>query len=257
MDTAKCRSCLSESDQMHDLFQVIEENISLALIIENFLKIKLNKNDNLSQQICLECTQTIINFYNFSITFEENNNKIEYPTDGAPVNVTFDFESEPKKDSQFMQITDLKNEKLIKQKYICEICGFISNKNSYLKAHMETHSEPQFSCEFCPKIFRRRTILIRHRRLHTEPRRYICENCGLKFNDPSTLKQHKTLIHLRPNNFECVICKQTFSLKSTLDKHIKRHSHKDGIVKEFVCDECGMEYYDKSSLKRHFLIKHN
>ncbi|GJQ75781.1 hypothetical protein Trydic_g17852 [Trypoxylus dichotomus] len=59
------------------LFDTYENDLSLADIIQHFLKTQLNFYDNLPKRICQECATHLIQFYNFSVVFEENNKKLQ------------------------------------------------------------------------------------------------------------------------------------------------------------------------------------
>lgn len=144
------------------------------------------------------------------------------------------------------------------KKFICEVCGYVSLKKSYLIDHMETHTiDKPHICTFCGKSFRRRSTFTRHKKIHTNPMEIVCEMCGQKFTDRGTLKTHILLLHIKSRNFKCIVCNQSFPLKATLDKHLRRHQQKEGAAKNFTCNECNMQYFDKSSLKRHYISKHS
>ncbi|KAF5278473.1 hypothetical protein FQA39_LY05962 [Lamprigera yunnana] len=143
------------------------------------------------------------------------------------------------------------------KKFVCEVCGARFVRKTYLDDHKEGHSlEKKHVCKFCGKAFRRRTVLRAHKRVHTHPNHYVCELCGRAFTNSSTLKTHKLLIHVRERKFQCMICNLNFPLKSTLTKHLLRHQKRENGEKGFPCNECPMQYKDKSSLKRHVESKH-
>lgn len=146
------------------------------------------------------------------------------------------------------------------KKYVCEICGYATYRQSYLTDHKEVHSlNKPYTCSVCNKSYRGRTNYTRHKRIHLSPKQINCDLCGQKFTTKGTLKTHIMLIHIKKSkNFECIICNKKFSLKGTLMKHLRRHQQKEGVIaKSFKCIECNVEYYDKGSLKRHYSEKHN
>ena len=79
----------------------------------------------------------------------------------------------------------------------CNICGK-EVKNSLARHIQQAHVSPQdrkHKCEQCGKRFARRLALNDHKNIHTGARPYICEQCGLTFNNGGNISLHIRKVH--------------------------------------------------------------
>lgn len=84
---------------------------------------------------------------------------------------------------------------------------------------------------------------------HTCEWKFICEECGDKFQSLSNLKLHENK-HKNYLPFKCPKCDKGFALKCNLTNHLKfTHSSK----KNFKCDKCDKRFCRPNSLKQHVL----
>lgn len=84
---------------------------------------------------------------------------------------------------------------------------------------------------------------------HTNEWKFICEECGDKFQSLSKLKCHENK-HKNHLPFKCTKCDKGFALKCNLTNHLKfTHSDK----KNFKCDKCDRRFCRPNSLKQHLL----
>lgn len=76
-------------------------------------------------------------------------------------------------------------------------------------------------CNFknCGKTFSVRSHLDTHKVTHTGEKRYICNICGGRFTQSSSLRNHRIAIHTKEYPHNCSICKKGFLLPSQLKKH--------------------------------------
>ncbi|KAJ3201520.1 hypothetical protein HK099_002215, partial [Clydaea vesicula] len=68
-----------------------------------------------------------------------------------------------------------------------------------------------FLCPFetCAKTFYRKHNLKSHLAIHTQEKKYLCNDCGLRFLRKYDRKRHAINIH-KVTNVECDLCFQTF-----------------------------------------------
>ena len=73
------------------------------------------------------------------------------------------------------------------------------------------------------------------------------------FLDNESFKNHMLFDHGNDRPFKCYIgdCTLSYRKKGALDKHIERVHRKK---RNFKCDVCGSEYYDKNNFKEHCRI---
>lgn len=97
----------------------------------------------------------------------------------------------------------------------------------------DTNSGKKWTCNFknCGKTFSVRSHLDTHKVTHTGEKRYICNFCGGRFTQSSSLRNHRIAIHTKEYPHNCNMCKKGFLLPSQLKKHkssyhsSKKHSN--------------------------------
>lgn len=67
-----CRACLKQEGNMYSLYQEYEANVTLASLLKVLLRVDLCLEDGLPSTFCEECAHSVIDFYNFSVVFEES-----------------------------------------------------------------------------------------------------------------------------------------------------------------------------------------
>ena len=67
-------------------------------------------------------------------------------------------------------IKPLKKEPVVREAFVCQICGYTCSRQDILRDHINCKhgSEPQHQCKVCKKSFSWRSTLSKHKRLHSK-----------------------------------------------------------------------------------------
>ncbi|XP_015230495.1 PREDICTED: zinc finger protein 271-like [Cyprinodon variegatus] len=77
-------------------------------------------------------------------------------------------------------------------RYVCSICGHRSTSSSNLKVHVRMHSgEKPFSCSVCDKKYSNKASMLSHMSVHDAERKYNCDKCKKSFAWFTELKYHQ------------------------------------------------------------------
>jgi len=115
--------------------------------------------------------------------------------------------------------------------HVCTDCSKSFKYRSSLQKHLIQHHEDKsavgpFNCNLCPKTFIRRIYLTNHKlRVHKLNKKHVCNACGNKFLNVTTLNVHCKVVHgEHRNKFTCTLCTKTFSRKEKLVHHQMLHT---------------------------------
>ncbi|XP_068212999.1 zinc finger protein 888-like [Palaemon carinicauda] len=127
----------------------------------------------------------------------------------------------------------------------CVKCNKSFSTFKHLKIHVKVHlDKPRILCEICGKVVRKKTFLP-HLRTHTGERPYKCLECGTGFVQKGHLKMHMKF-HEGHKNFRCEVCGRGFKTKLKLDYHCRLH-----IRGEYKCDICKIKFRRWPLLQQH------
>nr|CAH7750397.1 unnamed protein product [Callosobruchus chinensis] len=139
--------------------------------------------------------------------------------------------------------------------YQCSVCGDKFRFRSSLTRHSFKHKEKKpHVCQICGKGFIQAPTLADHFRTHVGEKSFICNHCGKTFITKHALSNHLSLHKLQDVdtfNLTCKTCNSIFNSKASLRNHLNKHSERS---KEFLCNECGKEFWTKSLLDSHLKI---
>ena len=156
--------------------------------------------------------------------------------------------------------------------YSCKYCGWCFARCRNLKIHMrKIHSatdqeiadlmlDQNKQCPHCPYYSNRSSYLKSHIRTHTGEKPYSCKECGRCFTQSSHLGNHMRRIHSttvekipRVKLHQCPHCPYYTKFSSHLKVHIRTHTGE----KPYTCKKCGRGFSLSSNRNRHTCRKHS
>lgn len=140
-----------------------------------------------------------------------------------------------------------------------EITTLVTHDHAYCKSLKTFKLDPtQTSCIHCQKSFEESNHLQLHIWLHHESDvensdLYLCETCGIDFNERSVFKDHifqhvnDPQHHMTEPSIDCLYCGQAFQNQLQFNKHMLKH--KKDIP--FPCKMCGQSFANREFLQNH------
>ncbi|XP_052901679.1 zinc finger protein 184-like [Anopheles moucheti] len=146
-----------------------------------------------------------------------------------------------------------KNRPNRKRSYICRSCSAAYFTNSALKRHenMCTVMDKNYICEDCGKRFRQIITLKNHRKLHKTEKTFSCSVCSKAFKQKFELPIHM-VTHTGEQPFPCDQCPARFKRKQAL----KNHQHRHVNPRPFKCDACDEWFGNPTARKYHHQTVH-
>ena len=144
---------------------------------------------------------------------------------------------------------------------MCKHCGLYFDKIEDIEIHVKDKHAKKLSegmmnksgmnkCDLCDKVFQNFSTLKSHKKIiHEGERRAECEQCGKTFTRLKGLRDHIRVIHDGIKEFECDQCGKGFGILKNLTVHI-RTVHEG--ARDYVCSDCGKTFGHTSTLKDHF-----
>uniref|UniRef100_A0A8W7PVI2 C2H2-type domain-containing protein n=1 Tax=Anopheles coluzzii TaxID=1518534 RepID=A0A8W7PVI2_ANOCL len=142
----------------------------------------------------------------------------------------------------------------------------------------------KYQCDQCGRYYATKPLLNNHMQYHRQA--HACELCPAKFSSPGLLAAHIRIKHLNQRDFKCPQCDYASHYKKDLVAHILGHEGKLFRCEEFGCNvvyrtllglkkhiswhynlptpvyachlcDNHLRYKSSTSLKKHFLFKHD
>jgi len=138
----------------------------------------------------------------------------------------------------------------------CLACRRPYTKSHSLQVHMirKHYKEKPFPCDRCDKKFFTITDAQKHIKIvHLNEKPFACEKCGKQYSTSGGLLIHNRSAHGDQGEWlQCDQCDKKFAYKQILQAHILNNHDKGN----FMCDECGVPYNTKSTLRQHKMAVH-
>ena len=157
----------------------------------------------------------------------------------------------------------------------CNECDRLFQSKTAHDYHTEvTHqheAEMKHLCAVCKKTFKNKHSVNVHTRTVHNRRGFFCRKCFFSFKLNSHLLRHYKTVHdldlkkynenenagnayMKPEFYECTICDFKTVYKQNLGLHMESAHSIHKVM--FLCDECGYNFTQKRSLKRHKIQVH-
>uniref|UniRef100_A0A182LZY4 Protein krueppel n=1 Tax=Anopheles culicifacies TaxID=139723 RepID=A0A182LZY4_9DIPT len=130
----------------------------------------------------------------------------------------------------------------------CSLCFQRFLTETLLKQHKERpYRKRSYICGSCSAAYFTNSALKRHEKLCTVvDKNYTCEDCGKRFRQIVTLKNHRKL-HQTAKTFSCPVCLKTFKQKFEIPIHMTTHTGEQ----PYPCDQCPARFKRMQALKIH------
>ncbi|XP_041763208.1 zinc finger protein 624-like isoform X1 [Anopheles merus] len=140
-----------------------------------------------------------------------------------------------------------------KRVHICRSCGSAYFTNSALNRHEKvcTVVDKNYTCEECGKRFRQIITLKNHRKLHQAEKIFACPVCGKTFKQKFEITIHM-VTHTGEQPYPCDQCPARFKRKQALKNHQNRHQN----PRPFKCESCDEWFGNPTARKFHRLTVH-
>ena len=141
--------------------------------------------------------------------------------------------------------------------YKCDDCEVILNSKETLKTHIDSvHLNIRHKCPDCDFEGQLISQVNQHiRRVH-ENVKYECSVCSFKTGWKSIFKLHCDKHNPIKDTKKCKICDESVETDKMIN-HLRKHKvqeprlRKKNNTQKFDCSICGIQIYDKGTLKQH------
>lgn len=235
-----CRSCMCESEEMHNVFERTSGPADDTMLLSDMLmacaSIQIMTGDGLPYLLCSTCEVKLSSAFEFKQQCEKSDNALRELTNqqGSKTNTNKeeDIIIQPDVHESLFEGDDEDDLPLAKRK------------------RSKTDLPADLTCSYCMKVLSTRKGLRVHLRQHTGDGMRYCPICPAKYTRTNHLMRHMKS-HDRPGKKQpCKICAQKFSLTTELYKHMKIHieeaekNSKQDSEKEKIIIEVKKEKYD-------------
>ena len=160
-----------------------------------------------------------------------------------------------------------KQESIVEEQVLCEVCPILDLTTSALKIRSHKHKNhkngKQFCCPHCEytspllqKWSKMLTHVSSNHQEHYEDK-FFCDNCAKGFKFLLLYTNHKRLAHVEKEKIHiCDTCGNHYKTMEQLRNHVLLKHDYEGKTKLF-CEKCGYSTISKIVLRSHMDHKHN
>lgn len=244
--------------------------------------LQVQEDDQLGRNICQSCSENIMKFYEFVLTYRQSDRKLREMLNNSTVVVDELIEFKPnivdlecqqrvncptdnEGTTDFIKV-DVDSKELVPKTSIALVSdpGVASPNHHEPQTKQVSDKVPcnvcpdkfdEYECDICSKRFISKTKIRQHLITHINEgrRKFLCVACGNQFCSKFGLAQHISSIHDKEQKFQCTKCSRRFAHKHNLKTHMNRH---DGI-RPYACGVCSKSFYDSSTLNVHTKSVHS
>lgn len=123
------------------------------------------------------------------------------------------------------------------------------------KKELDKHKRQEhrdYMCDTCGLSFEQKFSLETHRKRHADVRQYKCDYCPMEYFTRPEMLLHTKQVHLNAFEVKCPECNLSFKTKSTLNQHLKSHTNQ----RTHTCSVCGFGFKSYTHLNRHIKSVH-
>lgn len=212
-------------------------------------------------------TKSLLLIDKFSIEFHKGNYEYsvgDSATGGAIDDAGNEYQSvhpievEPT-DSQETRHSNRSQNESDKKWFACDEC----NKSFAQLSTLETHKKAihlgirPYACEQCERRFVFKSNLDRHSITQTGDQPYTCDQCGKASGLLVYLKRHERVVHELQRRFVCQQCGKRFNSPSDLNRHTVIHTGNDFTFlfdAKLICFDYICLYFMRSTGERSFTV---
>ncbi|XP_053608784.1 gastrula zinc finger protein XlCGF57.1-like [Plodia interpunctella] len=251
----RCRTCLNEfTDKMFDIFTDKTNVESLFTMLTSSTSIMIDQEDNLPKEMCRNCYECLINFWEFKKLAERIDYQLHFQF-GHDSGLAVKLESENDMNSDTLEVDFVDTEAKIQSEY--HQCS----SNEELKSEIPAK---KFECKICSNLFDSSYKLDEHFSLLCKPISYQCKICNKEYKTENKLARHNKLRHDK-NLYTCILCSETFRHHFKYVKHLVSHNKKvnrqcmveinqNDTNQSFKCNSCTADFKSMNALAAHMRI---
>lgn len=253
-----CRTCLLPSSDLEVIFTVYFENDSITKILNDVGKIEINKEDNLSHFLCIDCKHTAINAYRFQQMCMESDRSLRILVGNCDQDVVENeskfIEEDPAAENILVEklgddddLLEDMNDDIIYEEETDEDEEEDEELDGEEESSDNDSAELIFSCTECSKLFNSNEKLKKH-----VEKQHDAQKQAQGTNEEEEESEDTDDEKGSKNKWACKDCDKVYKRKNILDRH-RRFTH--GYVKRpHRCVKCDKAFPYSSALTRHEIL---
>lgn len=240
-----------EEDESKPQFRVKSHNDSngaFKIIVDKYPQVKDGKKLQVRCRLCLEVFESILGYKDHFMENHANEEKDENCC--RKCNLTFENRK-----------TLLEHFRLLHENFNCTKCKRQFASQHQLNEHFKKEHEDKpasFMCSYCGKIYATQVSLNLHvDAIHLEAQ-HSCDMCDKVYSFKSALYKHRQLAHIKGKSHKCDQCTFIAGTKHEIKLHKNNHHNfnRENTRSDMACGDCGMQFHNESTLKRHRFYQH-